>query len=72
MYVNTANGASIGEVVGGKFVKGRFRDGFNAGFLSCISGEYELVATGETVTITSYFSTGEKTNILDVMEIRKI
>lgn len=72
MFVNTSNGASIGEITGGTFEKGSNRNGFNAGFESIINdSNYQLVETGKTVDVNIQFSSKVTTYTLNVVELTK-
>ena len=70
VYINSANGGSIGAITGGTFEKGSLTTGFGCDFESLVDASgCKVVETGETVDVNTQFSTKVTTYTLKVLEV---
>ena len=68
LYVNAANGASIGQITGGTFEKGT--GGYNCDFANIVEASgCQVVDTGDTVEVDAQFSTKITTYTLNVVKV---
>lgn len=70
VFVNTNNGGSIDEIVGGTFEKGTYKTGFGCDFEGIVAASGAFIRdTGNTVNAEVQFSTKVTTYTLNVLEV---